>query len=146
MFMLTLGPVINLSSCLLFQMNNNESIMLFKQQWASTELVELVGISILDISLIDMEEHLVLTAEVLGFMTLCCAAALQFTYSAGIFWPLVTCRLDVIHSSECCGLLMLTVVAYGQYRIKLYKHEMETKHAAAGSAPATTQQQSISIV
>lgn len=138
MFMLTLGPIINLSSCFAFHMNNNESLMLFKQQWASTEVVEIIGISILDISLIDMEEHFVLAAEIIGFMILCCAAALQFNYSADFTWPLVTCRLDVVHSSECCGLLMLTVVAYGQYRIKLYKHELEeAKHnASTGSTSA----------
>jgi hypothetical protein len=127
MLLLTVGPILNLIACSLFD-SGSDPFYLFNKQWLSSELIELLGISILDISLIEMEEHLfVLFFEVVGFFFLCCAAILDFEYfppsDAPSGYPRVGLRLELVHSNECVGLLLLTVVAFGQYRIKLLKHQ-----------------------
>lgn len=124
MFLLTVGPISSIAGSYSFQHSSVPSF-LYNRQWMSSETLELIGISILDISLIEMEEYLVLTAEVTGFLILCCAAMLQFEYFEDLLMPNVFVRLDMIHSSECFGLMMLIVVAYGQYHIKLAKHEQD---------------------
>jgi hypothetical protein len=122
---------------------------LYNKQWFCSEMLELLGISILDVSLIEMEEIYVFIAEITGFIILCCAAGLHFEYNYhetsgnnevrslensnsgsdlpislfSTFPSLVTLRLDMVHSSECVGLIMLMIVAYGQFRIKVAKHE-----------------------
>lgn len=128
-----------------------------------------------------MEELKVLLAEITGFVILCCAATIEFSYamedsgnvvytssfvfsfsfrglnennatllqnqqqvnhlisqldyskSTNALYKLIqsllrsslqiSYRLDVIHVSECCGLIILIIVAYGQYRIKLAKQQ-----------------------
>lgn len=122
MLLLTVGPIVNMSACYTFH-HKTDTDFLFNRRWMSSETLELIGISILDISLIDMEEYLVLFAEVSGFFMLCCAAILNFEYFAGSWIPNVGVRLDMVHSSECFGLIMLTMVAFAQYRIKCAKHE-----------------------
>jgi hypothetical protein len=124
MFMLTLGPTLNFSAFCIFRAATHPS-WLYNRAWLSSETLEFIGITVLDISLIDMEEHQVLFAELLGFIILCYAAILQFEYSLVDVFPVVTFRLDMIHSSECFGLIMLIIVAYGQFRLKLHKHEQE---------------------
>lgn len=37
----------------------------------------------------------------------------------------ISLKLDMVHGSECIGLCLLIVVAYGQFRIKLAKHQLE---------------------
>jgi hypothetical protein len=120
MLLLTIGPIVNIGACLTFHHHVDN---LFNRRWMSSETLELLGISILDISLIDMEEYLVLSAELIGFFFLCCAAMLNFEYFPQGWIPDVGIRLDMVHSSECFGLVMLSVVAYAQYRIKCAKHE-----------------------
>lgn len=126
MVLISTGPLLNLIACYLFT-NNDDPHYLYKKEWASTELVELAGMLILDVSLIHMEEIYVLLAEVTGFLVLCCAAGLQFTYSPKVVLPSVSFRLDMVHSSECAGLIVLTVVAFAQYRMKLHKLEYQQK-------------------
>jgi hypothetical protein len=208
MLMLTIGPMVNMAACYTFALASDPD-HLFQKQWFSTETMELVGILILDVSLIDMEEIHVLTAELVGFVCLCCAAGLTMEFQP-VFHPLpsipasyskivaqtavtaattalhrvlpqhgsgdssgtggsaptgdlsdllqsadapvfalnhrtsgaaastgdwstwwtwwvphqVTWRLDTVHTSECCGLILLMCVAYGQYRMKLHKHQL----------------------
>lgn len=211
MLMLTIGPMVNMAACYTFALASDPD-HLFQKQWFSTETMELIGILILDVSLIDMEEIKVLTAELVGFTCLCCAAGLTMEFQP-VFHPLpsipasytkivaqtavaaattalhrmlpqhgsegigtgaaaashagdlsdllqsadapvfalnhrasgngdslwtgdwstwwtwwvphqVTWRLDTVHMSECCGLILLMYVAYGQYRMKLYKHQL----------------------
>ena len=69
MAMLTAGPVLNIIANSLFDSGNDGSY-LYNRQWLSSESLELVGIVILDLSLIDMEEVMVLLAEVIGFFIL----------------------------------------------------------------------------
>jgi len=126
MVLISTGPLLNLVSCYLFT-DAEDPNYLYKKQWASTELVEFAGMLILDVSLIHMEEIYVLTAEVVGFFVLCCAAALQFNYEANVRLPCVTLRLDTVHSGECFGLILLTCVAFAQYRMKLHKLEHQQK-------------------
>ena len=122
MLLLTIGPMVNMSACYTFH-HQTDTGCLFNRRWMSSETLELIGISILDVSLIDMEEYLVLLTEISGFFMLCCAAILNFEYFPQNWIPSVGVRLDMVHSSECFGLIMLTLVAYAQYRIKCAKHE-----------------------
>ena len=124
MLMLTIGPVMNIMSSQSFQLDRDRTY-LFNRQWCSSETLEVIGISVLDVSLIDMEEILVLIAEVTGFLILCCAAILQFEYSDAKYLPIIYFRLDMVHSSECFGLILLIIVAYGQYQIKVLKHQQQ---------------------
>lgn len=139
--MLTVGPIVNMSACYLFSRPTLDPDALYQKQWFSTELLELSGILILDISLIDMEELYVLVAELVGFAVLCCAAMLSFEYPPGnsavvtsfvaswLGWssgfPLIGAKLDTVHCSECFGLVLLMVVAYGQFRVKSHKHAQQ---------------------
>lgn len=141
MILISTGPLLNMMACYLFT-DNDDPHYLYKKQWASTELVELAGMLILDVSLIHMDEIYVLTAEVTGFLVLCCAAGLQFTYEPKIMLPNVVFRLDMVHSSECIGLIILTLVAFAQYRMKLHKLEhqqrVQERHKINLSSPTIT--------
>eukprot|EP01040_Poterioochromonas_malhamensis_P016053 gene16053-18121_t len=157
MLMLTVGPILNLSSCLSFHIPTDTNY-LYNRQWFCSESLELIGILVLDISMIHMEEIYVLTAEITGFILLCCAAGLHFEYHADRAldaitaslsssnvvvqalqqFPQVTLRLDMVHGSECLGLIMLMVVAYGQFRLKIAKHESETLPTHHAHSPSTT--------
>ena len=122
MMMLTAGPMLNMCACSIFD-SGTDSSYIFNKQWMTSESLELLGIIILDLSLIEGPEHLVLLAEVIGFVTLACAAILDFEYDLGQSVPMVTVRVDLIHVSDCFGLGLLTVVAIGQYYIKISKHK-----------------------
>lgn len=69
MALLTAGPILNIIANSIFDSGNDGSF-LYNRQWLSSESMELIGIVILDLSLIDMEEIMVLLAEVLGFFIL----------------------------------------------------------------------------
>lgn len=125
MTLLTAGPILNICACSLFHVTSIDPYYLFNRQWLVTEIIELIGISILDLSLIDAEHYLVLTAEVVGFAILSCAAILDFDFSSG--GPQIGCRLDMVHVSDCFGLGLLTVVAIGQYYLKESKHNQHTE-------------------
>ena len=122
MMMLTAGPVLNLCACSIFDSGEDTSYI-FNKQWMTSESLELLGIVVLDISLIEGPEHLVLSAEIAGFFILACAAVLDFEYTVGNFVPSVALRLDLIHLSDCFGLGLLTIVAIGQYYIKIAKQK-----------------------
>jgi hypothetical protein len=127
MLLISSGPLLNMLSCYLF-VNPADPLRLYNMQWRNTEIVEFIGMCILDISLIHMEEIYVLTAELCGFFMLCCAAILQFSYGDTNSMPAVAVRLDVVHISECVGLMLLSIVAVGQYRIKLSKLHQHKEH------------------
>lgn len=128
MFFLTVGPVINLLSCSMFVPPNDPTFM-YNRQWRTSEIVEVTGMLLLDISLIHMEEAYVLLAELMGFATLCAAAFLQFTYQDGVLLPEVAFRLDEVHMGECIGLILLSIVAIVQYNEKVTAHAHH--HAAS---------------
>ena len=141
MFMLTLGPILNIVSCSLFD-PGSDPYYLFNKRWLTSEVLELVGISILDVSLIDMEEKIVLFFEVFGFSILCCAAVLDFEYRAPYpfedgdnlsMLPKVGLRLELVYTNECGGLLLLTLVAIGQYHLKVFKHSQQSQSAHHGT-------------
>eukprot|EP01036_Dinobryon_divergens_P027970 gene27970-36839_t len=142
MFMLTIGPLLNIVSCSLFD-PGSDPYYLFNKRWLTSEVLEVIGIGTLDISLIDMEEKLVLFFEVCGFGILCCAALLDFEYPSPYpfeegenlsMFPKIAVRLDLIHTNECGGLLLLTLVAIGQYYLKVFKHnQMHLQAAAVGN-------------
>lgn len=120
MMMLTAGPLLNMCACSIFDSGTDPSYM-FNKQWMTSESLELLGIFILDLSLIEGPEHLVLSAEITGFAILACAAILDFEYTMNRSFPSATIRVDLIHLSDCFGLGLLTIVAIGQYHIKMAK-------------------------
>ena len=122
MMMLTAGPLLNLCACSIFDSGEDTSYI-FNKQWMTSESLELLGIVVLDISLIEGPEHLVLFAEISGFFILACAAVLDFEYTVGNLVPSVALRIDLIHLSDCFGLGLLTIVAVGQYYIKIAKQK-----------------------
>lgn len=122
MMLLTAGPVLNICACSIFD-SGADSFYIYNKQWMTSESLELLGILILDLSLIEGPEHLVLSAEVLGFIILACAAIIDFEYSISHWIPSATIRVDLIHTSDCFGLGLLTIVAIGQYHIKIAKHK-----------------------
>lgn len=126
MFFITIGPLFNMTACYLFR-DQSDPFHLFNKQWICSECVELCGMLILDVSLLHMQEILVLTAEVTGFFALCCAAIIQFDFLSKNIYPYISLRCDIVHVSECFGLMLLTIVAFAQYRIKTQKHEKSEK-------------------
>jgi hypothetical protein len=134
MLCLTVGPSLNLICCVTLR-QQSDPFLLFNRRWFSSEILELIGISILDVSLIEMEEHFVLIAEVVGFLTLCLSAGTDFDYAVGKTLPSIGLRLDLVHSSECLGLIVLIAVACIQFRIKSLKHEHE-RHSQHEPKPA----------
>jgi len=127
MILLTVGPLLNICGCSLFS-DPADPYYLYNRQWMATELIELVGISVLDLSLLDAEHLVILFAEVAGFSILACAAVLDFDFSSGSL-PDVGLKIDMIHLSDCFGLFLLTLVALAQYAIKEHKHHQPTIHS-----------------
>jgi hypothetical protein len=91
-----------------------------------------------------MEEHFVLIAEVVGFLTLCLSAGTDFDYAVGKTLPSIGLRLDLVHSSECLGLIVLIAVACIQFRIKSLKHEHE-KHSQNEAHNTIAKEQALSL-
>ena len=127
MILLTVGPILNLIACSIFD-SGHDPVYLYNSMWISSECLELLGISILDVSLVDTEEYLVLTAELIGFFILGCAAILDIEYSNEYVLPTINLRLDVIHVSDCFGLFLLGVVAIAQYNMKIASHNKEIEN------------------
>jgi hypothetical protein len=80
---LTIGPIVNMCACNMFEAKNtnDDDMDLLHYQWLTWESVELFGIFLLDISLIEFEDEVVLAFEIAGFFFLCCAAMLDYDYS-----------------------------------------------------------------
>ena len=125
MLLLTLGPVLNLCACSVFDSQADPSYA-FNRQWLCSEALELTGIALLDLSMLDVADHVVLFFEVVGFFVLGCASLFEFDYDGegsngglkGGAGPEVSLRLDLVHVTDAAGLLMLTCVACAQYRTK----------------------------
>jgi hypothetical protein len=88
-----------------------------------SELCEITGILILDVSLIDTKEYLVFIAEIIGFLVLMVASALNLIYPEQnlLHTPIISWKTDISTQSDCLGLLLLIVVSVGQYSSKVYK-------------------------
>ena len=128
MLMLTVGPVLNLCGYSLFQ-SELDPFSLYNKRWTASELLELIGILVLDVSMIEaLEEYIVLTAEIIGFAILACAAMLEFEFTVSTFIPIVDVRLDMVHGSDCFGLGLLTMVAIGQYKMKISEQHDKQHH------------------
>lgn len=128
MVMLTVGPVLNLISCSLFDSGSADPFYLFNRQWVSNESLELIGIGVLDLSMIDAEPHVVVFFELLGFFILGCASVLDFDYTPEYLYPSISLRLELIHVSDCFGLFLLSVVAVMQYSTKVSKPSFSLPH------------------
>lgn len=96
MTLLTVGPILNICACGLYNTTPTYDYSVFNKQWMFSEVVELIGMLVLDLSVvfeeINAESYLILLAEVLGFAVLECAAMLEFIYSStnGSYWVMET--------------------------------------------------------
>lgn len=124
MLLLTAGPVLNLASASFFH-SSLDPYFLFNKRWTSSEVLELLGIVVLDISLIEMEEVVVLSAEISGFFILACAALIDFEFFPGEMFPVMEVRWDLLHVSDSIGLGLLTLVAVGQFFMKSHIHQQQ---------------------
>jgi hypothetical protein len=124
MAFLTIGPLLNLFSCSFIKIHNVEGSHIFRRKWMISELLEITGILILDLSLIDTKEYLVLSAEVIGFAILALASDLNLIYPAHDLsrTPIMTLKTDMISVVDCFGLFLLTLVAIAQYNTKIAQH------------------------
>ena len=128
MLMLSTGPILNLIACSIFD-SQADPTFVFNKQWISSECLELFGILLLDLSMMDGTDEMVLLEEVIGFFILGCASLIDFDYSqlplvgdgmnhqngqrgilsfiggmfAGRNFPMITLRLDMIHVADCVG-------------------------------------------
>jgi hypothetical protein len=118
MFLLTAGPMLCISASLLFETDETMSKS-FGIEWLLEEAAELVGILLLDFSMIETFPELELLAEVSGFFFLGLAALLDFKYiSDTSYLPAVFTRFDMIHGSDAFGLVLLTLVGIADYRAR----------------------------
>jgi hypothetical protein len=117
MLLLTLGPVLNLCACSVFDSQADPSYA-FNRQWLCSEALELTGIALLDLSMLDVADHVVLFFEVVGFFVLDYDGEGGNGGLKGGAGPEVSLRLDLVHVTDAAGLLMLTCVACAQYRTK----------------------------
>lgn len=124
MFLLTTGPLINLVSCYLFH-SLEDPLYLYNKQWRSNEIIEFTGMFILDLSYVETGEFYELLTELAGLSTLICAAVVEFDYSAYSRFPTAYVRWDFVHTSEGIGLVLLAIVAYGLYRIHVFREELQ---------------------
>lgn len=131
----------NIVACILFQHLNlmpiEEVIVLSsgslssRPSWLATELNELLGILVLDVSMIDIGSHKVLIAELLGFFLLIIAAMVDYYISPGHWRPIYILRKDLKSITDAMGLFMLSLVSIAHYRARQHrsKRKMELKSA-----------------
>lgn len=138
MTLITIGPIFNTIAANLF-IARNDPLLLFNKAWRTSEAIEFTGMVTLCISYIDMGDLMVFFVELVGFLCLCCAATMEFQYFPTTPIPHVEVRWDLVHSSECIGLMMLIVVAFAQYRMRIHKalQEEEQEQSAASGSGAT---------
>ena len=150
MSMLTAGPMMCISASLLFDTEHDPSLGdHFGIEWFLEEALELAGILFLDLSYRKMSNELELLAEVVGFVLLGCAALCDFSFpEQGAWLPGVSYRFDMVHSSDAFGLLLLTMVSFADYRVRVREDERELrligaankkKHSCANSANGSSE-------
>ncbi len=139
MIMLTIGPILSGIAGAIFDAGGIDDNCLLNKQWILSEMIELFGIILLDLSF--LEDYLsyiqVFMVEAAGFFFLALAALLEFNFS-----PIFPRRFEslenihkaslenslvkmlgnthirtnsAIHLFDCLGLILLTVVSYFQY-------------------------------
>ena len=104
--------------CLLF-FNHHIEAELYNKQWMAYEIMELVGMLLLDISYIDFGHEIMLIIEVTGFLVLIMATSIQVKFTHSNNWPIFVLNLDAVRVSDCVGLFLLAVVALGKYHIHI---------------------------
>jgi len=120
MILLTIGPFLNIAACSLFT-SEDDSVFMFNRRWLFAEIMEVLGIVVLDISMIPgWKDVTVLFAEVLGYFVLGIGAVVEVeTFLGGTLFPAQwELRVDPIHVSDCVGLSILVVVTIAQFCIK----------------------------
>jgi len=120
MILLTIGPFLNIAACSLFT-SEDDSVFMFNRRWLFAEIMEVLGILVLDISMIPgWKDVTVLFAEVLGYFVLGIGAVVEVeTFLGGTLFPAQwELRVDPIHISDCVGLSILVVVTIAQFCLK----------------------------
>jgi hypothetical protein len=127
MTMLTVAPLVNMVAWQLFD-SGLDPTRFYNRQWMATEVIELIGMTMLCISFIDADRHTVLVIELVGFFVLMIAAMFTVNIHADIILPEFIIRLDHIHIFDTCGLILLCVVSAGQWHMKGLTIEYEITH------------------
>lgn len=118
--------MLNIAACLLFEhlhilpvedlivLSSGE--MKFRPSWFTSELNELFGILVIDISMMDIESYKVLACEVGGLVILIFAAAIDYYILPYRFYPFFKVRQDLLTIAESVGLVMLIMVAVAHHQ------------------------------
>ncbi len=85
MYLLTIGPLINACAAYYFTDIKNDPLQLLNKKWIATEITELIGIILLDITCIKFAdghkyELLLLFIELLGYFVVALAAFLEYDF------------------------------------------------------------------
>lgn len=137
MAFLTLGPIINMYACTLFEIEaaNDDDTGGFNLNWIAGEIVELIGIILLDISCFEFDIDIIgLCFEVSGFAFLVAAAMFDYDFSrvdistAIVYIPTIVFRQEMVDYGETSGLLILTLAAIGLHFVTQEKERREREH------------------
>ena len=127
MAMLTVAPLVNM--CGWVQLDSGlDPTHFYNRQWMATEVIELLGMTLLCISFIKASRHLVLMIELSGYITLMIAAMFTVNIHSDRILPEFIVRLDHIHVFDTCGLCLLCVCAIGQWHMEGLTEEYDLAH------------------
>lgn len=137
MFYLTIGPFLNLIGYFLFVSKSNYVNFTTMSSCCLSESFELFGIILLDVSMIDdLNKNWILVYEIFGFINLCYASVLEFSWNEALFSsqdvvihqytgvfannvykyiPYIKGSFDWVDGSEFIGLLILMTVSFHHY-------------------------------
>jgi len=144
MTLLTIGPLINMIACHFYVDLKNPSFS-FNRRWLVSELLELSGMILLDLSYIDCGHHIMLATEVLGFIVLSMAALIELNFSSDGVPIHFSLRLDYIRVSDSFGLFLLILVAIGKYRIHINRSSLMKIGGEITTTPTTLRENNIQI-
>lgn len=132
MWLLTVGPILNMIASFLFD-SNVDPYYFYNRQWVLNEILEIVGILWIDCSYIHMAEIYEMTVEQIGFFFLFLAATLDFEFTIDSHFPTVEMRFDLVHLGEGFGLILLSIVSYCQYRKKIADEKLHHQNNHSNS-------------
>jgi hypothetical protein len=120
MFLLTLGPLLNLFGKASFKAVGDETFKLLVKSEAAFEIFEIVGMGVLDLSMIRAKGHefLLLLVELFGLLLLSIKSLTEFEYQAVKQQvPAFQLKFDFMRGSEAMGYLLFVAKALYQYNL-----------------------------
>jgi hypothetical protein len=125
MFLLTAGPMLCIAASFLFKgdiLSEPELYNLpgtqsahFSEEWRWSEASELMGVMLLDASMVPSWPLVELTFEICGFFALGYTALTGFVVTDSFFLPKTFRRYDMLHLYDAMGLALLTMVGIADY-------------------------------